>query len=345
LKAEALALNVGGTSEADRMLQLRTGAVGGVLLVTQLLGKDGAVQPAFITVLAAPSAATYSPGVADAGPIFAEIWDEAALADLPKTVDLSVANYPFLGAQAGSSRSVTIPTKVLSLLVDAQPILLPEGQQIGQSVLIEGVSHQRAFFLPEVCNLPLGLRWPASIGFDDFALSISAAFGKPSDHFLSILTALQPSLALWFASIARDPTPYVIQGCVFLAFYDSHFRCIPTGDYPASLLDKQAFSPLADMLNGFLWRLWCAYLLAGEQAITASSYLGANILARFCPNFVYHFKVTNGWPTDEARSGTQGTGSCMKINPALFNLPKLLLPRTQKAREYCVALLLVVLEK
>jgi hypothetical protein len=49
-------------------------------------------------------------------------------------------------------------------------------------VLIEGVSHQRAFFLPEVCNLPLGLRWPTSIGFADFALSISAAFGKPSNH-------------------------------------------------------------------------------------------------------------------------------------------------------------------
>jgi hypothetical protein len=168
LTAEALALNVSGTSEADRMLQLCTGAVGGVLLVTQLLGKDGAVQPAFITVLAAPSVATYSHGVADAGPIFADIWDDAAIADLPSSVDSSIANYPVLGAQAGSSRSVTLPTKVLSLLVDAQPILLPEGQQLGQSILIESVSHQRAYFLPEVCNLPLGLRWPTSIGFDEF---------------------------------------------------------------------------------------------------------------------------------------------------------------------------------
>jgi hypothetical protein len=323
LTAEALALNVSGTSEADRMLQLRTGAVGGVLLVTQLLGKDGAVQPPFITVLAAPSVATYSHGVADAGPIFADIWDDEALADFPATVDSSVANYPVLGAQTGFSRAEALPTKILSLLVDAQPILLPSGQQLGQSVLIEGVSHQRAFFLPEVCNLPLGLRWPTSIGFTDFALSISAAFGKPSAHFSSILTALQPSLATWFASIHRDPLPFVIHGCVFLGFYDSHFRCIPTGEYPTSLLDQQAFSPLADMLNGFLWRLWCdrilttasptdrkhlqAYLLAGAQAITASTYLGAQIPARFCPNFAYHFKVTNGWPTDAARAeDTQG---------------------------------------
>jgi hypothetical protein len=281
-------------------------------------GKTGPFNPPFITVLAAPSVATYSHGVADAGPIFADIWDDAALADLPETVDSSVANYPVLGAQTGFSRAEALPTKILSLLVDAQPILLPSGQQLGQSVLIEGVSHQRAFFLPEVCNLPLGLRWPTSIGFDDFALSISAAFGKPSDHFLSILTALKPSLVLWFARLAQDPTPFVIQGSVFLAFYDAHFRCIPTGEYPTSLLDKQAFSPLADMLNGFLWRLWCdrslttasptdrkhlqAYLLAGAQAITTSTYLGANIPARFCPNFAYHFKVANGWPTDEART-------------------------------------------
>jgi hypothetical protein len=49
-----------------------------------------------------------------------------------------------------------------------------------------------------------------------------------------------------------------------------------------------------------------AYLLAGKKANTVSTYLGANILARFCPNFVYHFKVTNGCPTDEARLGAQG---------------------------------------
>jgi hypothetical protein len=80
--------------------------------------------------------------------------------------------------------------------VDAQPILLPAGQQLGQSVLIKGISHQHANFLPEVCNLPLGLRWPTSIGFTDFSLSISAAFGKPSDHFIFILMALQPSMEI-----------------------------------------------------------------------------------------------------------------------------------------------------
>jgi hypothetical protein len=60
--AEALALNMGGTTEADRLIQLCTGAIGGILLVTKLLCQDGIDQPAFITVLAAPYVATYAQG-------------------------------------------------------------------------------------------------------------------------------------------------------------------------------------------------------------------------------------------------------------------------------------------
>jgi hypothetical protein len=72
-------------------------------------------QPAFITVLAAPSAATYTQGVEDVGPIFADIWDEAALVDLPVNIDLSVANYPVLGAQAGFSHA-TLPFRLKFLV-------------------------------------------------------------------------------------------------------------------------------------------------------------------------------------------------------------------------------------
>jgi hypothetical protein len=90
-------------------------------------------------MLAAPSVVTNSHSVEDAGPIFADIWDKAA-------------NYPVLGSQVGFSDSATILTKVLSLFVNAQPILLSQGQQLGQAVQIEGVTHQHIFFLPKVCN-------------------------------------------------------------------------------------------------------------------------------------------------------------------------------------------------
>jgi hypothetical protein len=40
------------------------------------------------------------------------------------------------------------------------------------------------------------------------------------------------------------------------------------------------------------------YLTQGASAITAKTYLGADIPGRFCPNYAYHFTVANGWPTD-----------------------------------------------
>jgi hypothetical protein len=69
LTLEGLALNMLGTMEAEGLIQLCTSAVGGILLFTQLPGPDGVMQPAFITVLAAPSVATYAQGLAIAGPI------------------------------------------------------------------------------------------------------------------------------------------------------------------------------------------------------------------------------------------------------------------------------------
>jgi hypothetical protein len=215
-----------------------------------------------------------------------------------------------------------LQTKVVSLLQDAQPILLPTGQQLAERRQLDNVSYSLAFFLPEVCNLPLGMRWPTSIGFADFSSSIKAALGKSGDHFISVLTALQPSLEPWFTTVALDHVPFLIQGKPFLSFYDKHFRDIRTGTWPPTILDQQGFSPLADMLHGFVWRLWCDrvlttgssmdrtylhhYLQLGTTAITSATYLGAAIPARFCPNFAFHFQVSNGWPTDSSSATTQG---------------------------------------
>jgi hypothetical protein len=75
--------------------------------------------------------------------------------------------------------------------------------------------------------------------------------------------------------------------------------------YPDSVLDTRAFSPLVEMLNGFLWRLTCDSILAtgsvearhilstfsdswltrGESAITTASYFGAIIPGRLCFGF------------------------------------------------------------
>jgi hypothetical protein len=57
---EAQALNRDDTTVEDRTLSLRTEAIGAVLLVTQIPADNGDPQPAFITILAAPSVSTYA---------------------------------------------------------------------------------------------------------------------------------------------------------------------------------------------------------------------------------------------------------------------------------------------
>ena len=67
------------------------------------------------------------------------------------------------------------------------------------------------------------------------------------------------------------------------------------------------------MLHGYIWRLTCdqvsavgtvqarkflaRFLARGEIALTKDSYFGAKLPGRFCPNFAYHFRVANNWPT------------------------------------------------
>ena len=192
---------------------------------------------------------------------------------------------------------------------------------MGRQVQIDEHVHLRAFLLPEVCNLPFGLRWPTDIGFDDFLVGIKAALGKSYNHFETVIRAIQPQLELWFQAVATTPVRFQITGCRFLSFYDDHFPKMDSGEWPTSATDPVAFSPLLDMINGFVWRLWCerqsttatvlnrnylaSYLALGTTAVTSGTYLGAAIPGRFCPNYAYHFKV-NGWPTDSATSTTTG---------------------------------------
>ncbi len=57
LISQALALNREDMTVEDKMLNLRTAAIGAILLVTQIPADNGEVQPAFITILSAPSVA------------------------------------------------------------------------------------------------------------------------------------------------------------------------------------------------------------------------------------------------------------------------------------------------
>ena len=199
--------------ETDRFQVLCTGAIGGMLLVTQMFDATGATTVPFITILAAPALATCYPTSSDQGVFLEDLWDDAALPGFDPTLDLTLVHCLALAAQEGFSRSPLLTSRVVSLLLDAQPVILPEGKGVAQSVhTLDGKVHWKVFLLPEVCDIPIGFRWPTTIGFPDFAASINAALGKSSQNFLTVLRALQPQLAPWFTAVADDSADFLISG-------------------------------------------------------------------------------------------------------------------------------------
>ena len=321
LQQDATSLNDPTLDMEERLCQIRTGNVGGILLVTRLYDNTGPTTESFITIIAAPSMATYDPSSSEPGVLFDDIWDETALTGFDPSLDFTSVTRPIMAATEGYSRATNLTGQIMALLLDAQPILIPEGQLLGSKVRIEENDHFRAFLLPEVCNLPFGIRWPTDIGFPDFAASLKAALGKSFTHFETVLQTLQPQLATWFQAVATTPLRFQVTGCRFLRFCDDHYPTLDSADWPPSATDPEAFSPMLDMLNGFAWRLWCErqattatvlnrnyltnYLALGTSAVTTSTYLGAAFPGRFCPNYAYHFKL-QGWPTDSALSTAPG---------------------------------------
>jgi hypothetical protein len=158
------------------------------------------------------------------------------------------------------------------------------------------------------------MRWPIDIGYDDFKRSIQGALGATGTVFQKILHSLHEQLESWFTIVEIDALRFSIPSSPFILFYDDNYPGIDNGEWPATVIDREGFSPLLDMMNGYLWRIWCdrmlttespvnrrymnIYLKIGDSIDKRNTYLGADIPGRFCPNFAHHFKVTNGWPTD-----------------------------------------------
>jgi hypothetical protein len=334
LTQDAIGLNGTSIDPHSCLHLLCTGSVGGILLVTQLFDTNGSVTREFITILAAPSVVRYRPETTDHGIILDDLWDDSALQGVfdPALVT-STAHCPVLAAQEGYSRDPSLLTTVENILLDSQPLLLPEGELIGATVQNGEDTILRAFYLQEGCKLPLGLRWPTDIGFPEFTtVSIRAALGKNSPPFEAVLQALKPLMEPWFNAVATDPQLFQILGRQFLRLYDAHFLDISSGTWPDSAPDPETFFPGLQMLNGCVWHLWWdrilptatvmnhnflkSYLSIGELAVTTTTYLGAAIPGHFCPNSAYHFKI-DGWPTDSADTTNTGFQSKFEWLPII----------------------------
>jgi hypothetical protein len=81
-----------------------------------------------------------------------------------------------LAAAEGFSRLSTLPGAT-EFLNDAQPLFFPLGEQLAGRVSTPTTNLSCAFFLPKVCNMPLGMVWPITICFEDFYSSIEVLKG------------------------------------------------------------------------------------------------------------------------------------------------------------------------
>jgi hypothetical protein len=249
---------------------------------------------------------------------------------LPAGSDL---HCPLMAATEGVSRKVKLPG-IMDFMQDTQPLFFPSGELVAATVQFPMGSHYRAFYLPEVCGLPLGLVWPTTIA------SIKS-LKSDYQHFVQVLEALQPALMSWFQTITQDPSPFMIPSTSFLKLYDKGFPAVKTGDFPDQIVDPLAFSPLQEMLHGYIWCLVCdqvlaigtvqarrffaLYLAQGKMALNADSYFGAKLPDRFCPNFAYHIRVVNNWPIrpDPLKDLTKLHTVSLRaqaFNPVIFDL-------------------------
>jgi hypothetical protein len=183
-KLEMKGLNTTTLDKVQRLKQLRTDTIGGILLVTQVVDdKDGKEIPFLSTILAAPSVTTFNENTGDVGVILDDIWESSVLQAFHPDLDTSAVHCPIVGAQEGFSCSSSFKANVVGILQDAQPLFIPEGKLVCTNILKENVSYQRAILLPEVCNMPIGICWPVNIGFPDFLASLQAILGISGNTF------------------------------------------------------------------------------------------------------------------------------------------------------------------
>jgi hypothetical protein len=122
----------------------------------------------------------------------------------------------------------------------------------------------RSFFLPEVCDLPLGLVWPTWISFNDMHASVHALKGGYA-HFLLVLTTLQPTLSAWLNDVKDNPRNFSAPSVSFTEVYDAGFPGLDSTTIPPSITDLRAFSPMMEMVLGFVWHLTCDGVLTTES--------------------------------------------------------------------------------
>jgi hypothetical protein len=75
--------------------------------------------------------------------------------------------------------------------------------------------------------------------------------------FKKMMQSMDVMLGRWFMAVAKRTAGFSIPSCMFLPFYDAYYHAIDTREWATTVLDMEGFSLLLDIMNGYLWQLWC----------------------------------------------------------------------------------------
>ena len=193
-----------------RLNQLRASPIGGLLLLVSHWDVDSASfgEPV-IQVLANPAMATLGSFSSSARPgiNLSEAWDmtSAPFDQMPVTD----TTCPLLAMSGGFSRMVH-PLTLANYLLSTAPLFIPIGEEVAGTVsIVSGSPILRAFYLPTVASLPVGMFWePKDLTPESMMKSIKAmSFSSPSPYasFIHVLESLDTKLSEWLEATSKHP--------------------------------------------------------------------------------------------------------------------------------------------
>ena len=324
LKAETTDWNPPGEETVDfdiaRLHLLRSNPIGGLLLVVQHWNVESASfgEPV-LQVLASPAVATLGsfssaslPGVN-----LGEAWDltSGPFDQMPE----ADTTCPILAMSGGFSRQVNPPT-LANYLQSTAPLFFPSGEKVAGTVSVLACAPLlRAFYLPTVSSLPVGMFWKMDgLTVDTILKSIKAmsiSSTSPYSSFIYVLEHLGKNLIDWLDCATRNAQMFACQAFVFDSI-ESQFPSLVSGSAPETIICTTTFAPLMDMRYLYAWRLLLDRVLSGTAAeditflrlflsrasscLHAGTYVGTKLLPELTPNMGLHFQVRGGWPTDSA---------------------------------------------
>lgn len=203
-------------------------------------------------------------------------------------------------------------------LSSTAPLFIPSGEKVAGTVsVIPHCPQLRAFFLPTVANLPIGLFWKTKdISVSTMINSIKAWSQLPVSHyasFISILESLGRVFHDWILVATCHPAAFACQ--VFLYnCVESQFPNLVAGAVPDTVTCSTTFAPLMDMRYLHGWRILVDRILSGAASHDISFFrlflsrasaclhsgadIGTELLPELTPCTAIHFKIHGGWPSN-----------------------------------------------